>query len=177
MEAQVKIKSQDDKDVINYMEATWKDLFPDYTFNYNYFDEYINNLYRVEENFFSIIKIFAMLAIIIGCLGLVGLVSFVTVQKTKEIGVRKVMGASLLSILKIISKEFAINVMFANFIAWPIAWYFMNNWLQGFAYRINIEWWMFAAAGMAALFITIVTVSFQSVKAALSNPVEALKYE
>lgn len=177
MQAQVKFKSGDDKEVINYMKSTWEDLFPDYTFNYTYFEEYINNLYRVEENFFGIIKLFALLAILIGCLGLIGLVSFVTVQKTKEIGVRKVMGASVSNILKIISRDFTINVMFANFIAWPIAWYFMNDWLQGFAYRINIEWWMFAVGGFIALTITIITVSIQSVKAALSNPVDALKYE
>lgn len=177
MQAQVKIKTLDDKAVIDYMKSAWEDLFPDYTFNFNYLEEYINNLYSVEENFFNIIKVFAVLAILIGCLGLIGLVSFVTIQKTKEIGVRKVLGASVSNILTIISKEFTINVLFANLIAWPVAWYFMNDWLQGFAYRVSIEWWMFAAAGLAALIITLITVSFQSVKAAYSNPVEALKYE
>ena len=176
-QAQIKVNTEDEKEIVEYLESTWKEVFPDYTFNYNFFEEFINNMYDVEENFFNIIKIFAFLAIVIGCLGLVGLVSFVTIQKTKEIGVRKVLGASISNILGIISKEFTVNVVLANVIAWPAAWYFMNEWLQGFAYRISIEWWMFLIAGAVALLITILTVSFQSVKAAISNPVDALKYE
>ncbi|MGD8781306.1 MAG: ABC transporter permease [Ignavibacteria bacterium] len=177
VQTQIKVNSADEKEVIKFLESTWEELFPGYNFSYTFFEEFIDELYSVEENFFDMMKIFAVLAIVIGCLGLIGLISFVTIQKTKEIGVRKVLGASVSDILLIISKEFTLNVLLANFIAWPVTWYFMNKWLEDFAYRIDIEWWMFIAAGIASLLLTIVTVSFQSIKAATLNPVNSLKYE
>ncbi len=176
-QAQVKFKSNDEKELIEFVEAGYKDVFAGYNFDYNFFDEFVGELYSVEENFFDMMKLFAVLAIIIGCLGLIGLISFVTLQKTKEIGVRKVLGASVADILVIISREFTYNVLIANLIAWPITWYFMNKWLQDFAYRIDLEWWMFFAAGIVSLVLTLLTVSFQSVKAAIANPVSSLKYE
>ncbi len=174
---QIKTNSNDEKEVIEFIEASWEEIFPGYNFNYDFFDEFIDGLYSVEENFFDMMTLFALLAIIIGCLGLIGLISFVTVQKTKEIGIRKVLGASVSDVLMIISREFTINVLLANLIAWPVTWYIMNKWLEDFAYRIDIQWWMFIAAGIASLLLTIITVSFQSIKAATLNPVNSLKYE
>lgn len=177
VEADVKISGINIKETVSSIETKWKKFYPGFTFQVTYLDEYINKLYENEDRMFSIIKVFAVLAIAIGCMGLLGLVSFSIVQKTKEIGVRKVLGASSVSIFSVITKEFAVNVISANLIAWPIAYHFLNKWLLNFAYRIDLEWWMFLAAGIATLFITILSVSFQSVKAAVTNPVESLKYE
>ncbi len=176
-EADVKISGTNIKQTVEAIEAEWKNFYPDYTFTINYFDEYLNSLYKNEDRLFSIIKVFALLAIAIGCMGLLGLVSFTVVQKTKEIGVRKVLGASSASIFAVISKEFAVNVAIANLIAWPAAYYFLNGWLQNFAYRIEIQWWMFLAAGIIAIVITLLSVSLQSAKAAFTNPGNSLKYE
>ena len=123
------------------------------------------------------IQYFTFLAIFIACLGLFGLASFTAEQRTKEIGVRKVLGASLGNVIVLLTKQFIWLVLIANLIAWPLAYWVMNNWLQNFAYRVDIGWQTFALAGVAALLITILTVSYQAIKAALTNPVEALRYE
>jgi putative ABC transport system permease protein len=120
---------------------------------------------------------FSGLAIFIACLGLLGLASFSAEQRTKEIGIRKVLGASVASVLALISKDFLKLVMVANLIAWPLAWYAMNRWLQNFAYRVDMSWWVFALAGGLALAIALVTVSTQAIRAALANPVNSLRYE
>lgn len=177
LEAEVKISANNTAQTMTHIENVWKEVFPEYEFTSNYFEEYLNSLYQIEENFFSIIKVFASVAIIIGALGLLGLISFMAVQKTKEIGIRKTLGASIGNIFLIMSKEFAKNVMIANVIAWPIAYYLMTSWLQDFAYRIDIKIWMFIVAGFAAIVITFLTLSFQAIKAAKANPVTALKYE
>ncbi|OGU36187.1 MAG: hypothetical protein A2068_08255, partial [Ignavibacteria bacterium GWB2_35_6b] len=177
LEAEIKISANNTAQTMAHIENVWKEVFPEFEFTSNYFEEYLNNLYQIEENFFSIIKVFAAIAIVIGALGLLGLISFMAVQKTKEIGIRKTFGASIGNIFLIMSKEFAKNVMIANIIAWPIAYYLMSNWLQDFAYRIDIKIWMFIVAGFAALAITFLTLSFQALKAAKANPVTALKYE
>lgn len=176
-EAEIKISGNNSAQIMKHIENVWKEIFPEFEFASNYFDEFLSNLYQIEENFFSIIKIFAVIAIIIGALGLLGLISFMAVQKTKEIGIRKTLGASIGNIFLIMSKEFAQNVMIANLIAWPIAYYLMSNWLQDFAYRIDIKIWMFITAGLASIVITFLTLSFQALKAAKANPVTALKYE
>jgi putative ABC transport system permease protein len=134
-------------------------------------------LYKSDEQFQSIINIFSIIAIFVACLGLLGLVSISVNRRTKEIGVRKILGASVDSIVFILISEFLKWVTLANIIAWPLAWYAMNKWLQDFAYRIDISWWMFALSGGIALLIAIATVSFQAIKAATANPVESLKYE
>lgn len=125
----------------------------------------------------TIATVFSFLAIFIASLGLFGLASFVTEQRVKEIGIRKVLGASIFELVSLLSKEFAKWVLVANLIAWPAAYYFMNNWLQDFAYRINIGWWVFVLSGFGAFAIALITVSFQAIKAATANPVESLKYE
>jgi putative ABC transport system permease protein len=120
---------------------------------------------------------FAFLAVLIACFGLMGLSAYNVVQRTKEIGVRKVLGASVVSIAGLLSKDFVKLVLAANLVAWPIAYFAMNRWLQDFAYRVNIGWWVFALAGGIAVLIALLTVSLQAIRAALANPVEALRYE
>jgi putative ABC transport system permease protein len=140
-------------------------------------DESVDQLYKSEQRFQEIFFYFSMLAIFIALLGLLSLASFFTEQRAKEIGVRKVLGASVASVVKLLSKDFLKLVVLANLIAWPIAYYFMNRWLQDFAYRVEAGWSVFVLAGGLALVIALLTVSTQAIKAALANPVEALRYE
>ncbi len=123
----------------------------------------------------SLYKIFAAIAIFLSCLGLYGLASFMAVQRTKEVGVRKVLGASVGNIVYLFSKEFVILIAIAFVIATPIAWYYMHQWLQDYAYRIHISWWLFATGGLIAIIIALVTISFQTIKAAMANPVKSLR--
>lgn len=176
-EAGVKTTTANFSKVVDFLETNWAEMFPEYNFDYEFFEDYLNKQYQIEENFFEIIKLFAVIAIIIGCLGLFGMISFIAAQRKKEIGVRKAMGANARNIFGELSKEFLRNVLIASILAWPVAYYLMNKWLQDFAYRIPINAWMFIVAGIIALVIAFVTVSFQSVKASLSNPVDSLRYE
>jgi putative ABC transport system permease protein len=130
-----------------------------------------------EQRLGKIFLIFSILTIFIACIGLLGLAAFATEQRTKEIGIRKVLGASVPNLVTLLSKDFSKWVLLANLIAWPAAYFAMNEWLQDFAYRVNIGWWVFALAGGLALLIALLTVSSQAIKAALANPVEALRYE
>ncbi len=134
-------------------------------------------LYKQDERFGQIIGYFALLAILIGTLGLLGLSSFMILQRTKEIGVRKVLGASVPGIVMMISREFVKWVVIANLIAWPIAYFALNTWLDNFAYRIELGWWVFVLASGLALVIVLLTVSSQAIRTALANPVESLRYE
>jgi putative ABC transport system permease protein len=134
-------------------------------------------MYQLEIKMGKIFITFTALAIFISCLGLFGLVSFMTQQRTKEIGVRKALGATIPRICFLLSKEYTKCVLFANIIAWPLAWFMMNKWLQNFAYHIKIDWWIFLSAGVLTLIIAVITVSYQSIRAALANPVESLRYE
>ena len=133
--------------------------------------------FAAEERIGKLAGLFAGLAIIISCLGLFGLASFVAEQRTKEIGVRKVLGASVFNVWRLLSKDFVLLVLISLFIAAPTACYFMHNWLQNYQYRTEISWWIFAAAGTGALMITLLTVSFQAIKAAVANPVKSLRTE
>jgi putative ABC transport system permease protein len=142
-----------------------------------FFDDYFENLYRAEENFGKTIGYLTVLAIVISALGLFGLSFFIMERRTKEIGIRKVLGASVPRIVAMLSREFTRWALLANIVAWPVAWYATNKWLQNFAYRIEISWWIFALAGSLALVIALLTVSYQAVKAAIANPVESLRYE
>ncbi|QDK77921.1 FtsX-like permease family protein [Spirosoma sp. KCTC 42546] len=159
------------------MEKIWTATFPEFIYSYQFLDQRIANFYALDELMLTLLGVFALIAIFIGCLGLFGLVSFMVAQKTKEIGVRKVLGASVPSILWLFGQEFVRLTLVAIVIASPIAWYAMNQWLQGFTYKIDIAWWMFALSGLLALGIALLTVSFQSVKAALMNPVKSLRSE
>lgn len=165
------------QDAIAGVRAKWKSFVPDQPFNYQFLDQEFDNMYRAEQRMGGIALSFAVLAIFIACLGLFGLAAFTAEQRTKEIGIRKVLGASVSGIVQLLSGEFLKLVLIAVVIASPIAWYAMDRWLQDFAYRAYIPWWVFALAGLAAVVIALLTVSFQSVKAALTNPVKALRSE
>ncbi len=159
------------------VEALWKKMAPGQPFNYRFMDQDFDNVYRSEQRVGQIFITFATISIIIGCLGLFGLSAFTAERRTKEIGVRKVLGASVANIVALLSKEFIKLILIAIVIGSPIAWFGMNHWLSDFAYHVDLAWWMFAAAGLLAILIALVTVSFQSIKAALMNPVKSLKSE
>jgi putative ABC transport system permease protein len=160
-----------------HIESTWKQFLPETPFEYTFLDERFDNLYKSEQRQGTIFTIFACIAIAIACLGLFGLSAFAITQRIKEIGIRKVIGASVTSIVTLLSKDFLKLVAIATVIAFPIAWYAMNNWLQDFAYRSNMPWWIFLSAGIIAVVIALVTISFQAIKAATANPVKSLRSE
>ena len=159
------------------VEGVFKKNFPDLPFQYKFVDEEYAAKFSSEERIGTLAGVFTGLAILISCLGLFGLASYVAEQRTKEIGVRKVLGASVASLWRLLSKDFVLLVLIALLIAAPLAWYFMDGWLQKYTYRTELSWWIFVAAGAGALAITLLTVSFQAVKAALMNPVESLRSE
>jgi putative ABC transport system permease protein len=162
---------------INAIKNNFTKMFPGNPFEYNFLNEFFDRQYKADIKTEQILGLFTFLSIFISCLGLIGLSSLMTIQRTKEIGVRKVLGASISSLLILLSKEFLKWVIVANVFAWPIAYYLMNKWLQDFAYRININWWIFVLSGGIALVIALATVSFQAIKSATANPVESLRYE
>jgi len=162
---------------LKHIETAWKEQFPDREFNHYFVDDNYRQRYPEEDKMQDIYLTFGFLAIFIACLGLYGLASFATEQRAKEIGIRKVLGATVSNITFYLSKDFLKLVLLANIIAWPLGFYMMNNWLDNFAYRIGIEWWVFVASGLLAQFIAIMTVSHQALKSALSNPADTLKYE
>ena len=150
---------------------------PGEPFSYSFMDEQFNNLYATEQKTGQIFITFAVIAIVIACLGLFGLVTYAAEQRTKEIGIRKVLGATVTNIISMLSKDFLKLVLIAALIAFPIAWFGMNKWLEDFAYRVNIGWWIFCTAGLLAVLIALITVSFQAIKAAIANPVKSLRTE
>ncbi len=162
---------------IQKMEKLWKSTYPDLPFEYQFYDDKIADYYESERRMAKIINLSTGIAILISCLGLFGLATLTAFQRTKEIGVRKVLGASISGIVAMLSKDFVALVLIALVIASPIAWYFMNEWLADFAYHIDISWWVFVLAGATALAIALLTVGYQAVKAALMNPVESLRSE
>jgi putative ABC transport system permease protein len=159
------------------IEKVWKKYLPEIPYEYNFLDARYAKLYEAEQKESSILIIFSCVAILIACLGLFGLSAFTITQRVKEIGIRKVLGASTRTIVELISKEFLLLVVIAAVFAFPVAWYVMNHWLQNFAYRINIAWWVFVVAGIIAFFIAFATISFQAIKAAIANPVKSLRSE
>jgi putative ABC transport system permease protein len=173
----VRIRTDDIPGTLAFLQEEWQRHRPDYPFSYYFIDERFNQRYENEEKLGKLFGVFSLLAIFIACLGLFRLAAFTAEQRTKEIGIRKVLGASIGGILALLSKNFVKLVVIANLIAWPVAWYAMNHWLQNFAYRVEIGWRMFALASCLALVIALVTVSMQAIKAALANPVESLRYE
>ncbi len=175
--AVVRLKAGEIPAALDSVKATWRKVYPQYPFEYSFFDEDFGRMYRSDARMGSILKVFAGMAVVIACLGLFGLASYTAEQRTKEIGVRKVLGASTPGIVLLLSKEFAKWVLMANLLAWPAAYFVMRNWLQGFAYRAGLAWWLFVLAGAGALAVALITVSFQAFRAALANPADALKYE
>jgi len=172
-----KFSAAESASIVQALEAQWKKLTPDQPFSYRFMDNSFNSMYEAEQKIGNIAMIFALLAIFISCLGLFGLASFTAEQRTKEIGIRKVLGANTPQIVQLLSKDFLRLVFIALLIAIPIAWYGMQQWLQDFACRIEISGWVFVAAGLAAILIAVLSVSFQSIRAALANPVESLRAE
>jgi len=173
----VRISPKDIPQTMAFLKKTWAELRPDYPFSYYFIDENFDQLYRSEENLQKIFTYFAFLSIFIGCLGLFGLASYSAERRIKEIGIRKVLGASTPGIAALLSREFTKWVLLANVIAWPVAYWAMSSWLQNFAYRAGISFGLFLLAGGVAFMIALFTVSYQAVKASLADPVEALKYE
>ncbi len=173
----VKIKPEKLADTLKYLQISWERLNTGYPLEYHFLDNNIENFYKSEKNIATIFKYFTFLAIFIACLGLFGLASFLAEQRTKEIGVRKVLGATVSNIILLLSKEFTKWVITANIIAWPVAYIVMGKWLQNFAYRKDIAINAFIISGLLALVIALLTVSYQAIKAALANPVEALRNE
>ncbi|MBA4850882.1 ABC transporter permease [Emticicia sp. BO119] len=173
----LKIDMNQAQKAIAVIESEWKKHFPDALFMYDFVDKRLGEQYEAEARFSKIFLYFSILSVLIACLGLYGLTSFATEQRTKEIGIRKVLGASIFSVTTLITKDFIRLVVIAIVVASPIAWYFMNKWLQDFSYKIDMEWWFFVVAGIVAVAIAILTVSYQAIKAALMNPVKSLKAE
>ena len=155
----------------------WKKFLPSRPFEFSFEEDRLSQLYDQEIRLSNLVALFAGLAILIACLGLFGLAAFTTQQRTKEIGIRKVLGASLSGIIAILSRNFLTLVLISNMVAWPIAFYAMNRWLQSFAYRIDLSISTFFLSGLIALFIAVATVSYQAIKAARTNPIEAMRYE
>ena len=173
----IRVSSSNLRQAISSVEKTWKKFTNDEKFSYNFVDQNLARLYEAEQKTEQINTVFSSLALFIACLGLFGLAAFITEQRTKEIGIRKVVGASVIEIVITLSKEFIKWVILANIIAWPVAYYIMNNWLKNFAYRVNLDWGIFILAGVIALIIALATVSFQTIRAAKANPIDSLKYE
>jgi len=162
---------------LSQIETQWKKIFPDTPFNYSFLNDSISWLYEPENKTIWLVNVAMYITIFISCMGLFGLGMFTAEKRTKEIGIRKVLGASVANIAAMLSKDFVKLVLIAIVIASPVAWYFMNQWLQNFAYRTNISWWVFVLAGVASVLIALLTVSFQAIKAAVANPVKSLRTE
>ncbi|SHO62486.1 ABC transporter permease [Algoriphagus zhangzhouensis] len=173
----VKVKTENLPQTLAEIESVWKELVPQRPFIYSFLDEDFNTQYESDFRFRKIFTTFSVLAIFIACLGLLGLATYTAEQRTKEIGVRKVLGANTGSIVALLSKDFIKLVLVAIVIATPLAWYGMNKWLEGFAYQSQVHWWVFLIAGILAVVVALVTISFQSIKAASMNPVKSLKSE
>ncbi len=173
----VRIKPENIPQTFAFLKKTYEQYNPLHPFDFAFLDDSFNRIYQEEQKFGSLFRVFSFLAIFIACLGLYGLASFTSERRTKEIGIRKVLGASMSGIFMLLSRGLSKWVLLANIIAWPIAYYFMNRWLENFAYRIGLSVWIFILSGLAAFCIALLTVSYQSIKAATANPVDSLRYE
>ncbi|HMU10796.1 MAG TPA: ABC transporter permease [Ferruginibacter sp.] len=175
--AGIKLQTKDVAGTLKKVGAVWNEVYPDFVYEQKFLDNKIENFYTQERKLSNLYKIFAALAIFLSCLGLYGLASFMAVQKIKEVGIRKVLGASVSNILFLFSKEFLLLIGIAFLIATPLAYYFMHGWLQDFVYRVNISWWVIALSGLIAVAVAMITISFKAVKAAVANPVKSLRSE
>jgi putative ABC transport system permease protein len=173
----VRITADNIHDTIDFIQGKWQQILPEQPFDYTFFDNDYYNLYAAEKKTGKILSVFSILAILIACLGLYGLVSFTAEQRTKEIGIRKTLGASVSGIFLLLSKEFLRWILLSNIIAWPLAYFIMNKWLQNFAYKIDIELWFFFLSAVFTIGVALATVSYHTIKAALTNPIDSLKYE
>ncbi|MEZ4903224.1 MAG: FtsX-like permease family protein [Spirosomataceae bacterium] len=171
------VKTKDYAKLLDNFEQIWRKINPDTPFAYSFLDQDFQRNYEKEQRTSQIVLYFTMIAVLIACLGLFGLATFSAERRTKEIGIRKVLGASVTSITTLLSKDFLKLILISNVIAFPIAWWAMQQWLAGFEYHIQMRWWVFVFAGILAIAVALLTISFQSIKAALMNPVNSLKSE
>jgi ABC-type antimicrobial peptide transport system permease subunit len=176
-QASIKLSTSNIASTMQSIKKIWEQTFPNYVYEYRFLDEKIASFYKQENQLSQLYKIFAAIAVFLSCLGLYGLASFMAVQRIKEVGIRKVLGATTGSIVYLFSKEFIMLIAIAFVIAAPVAWYYMHQWLQNYAYRIDVSWLIFLAGGIAAIVIALVTISFQAMKAAMANPVKSLRTE
>jgi putative ABC transport system permease protein len=172
-----RLKPENAEALIGQIGNKWKSLSTGSPFSYHFLDESFNNMYRAEKQVGRVAIAFAVLAVIIACLGLFGLTTYMAEQRTKEIGVRKVLGATVNNIVMMLSKDFLVLIVIATLVAFPFAWWAMNKWLEDFEYRVAVGWWIFAISGLLAILVALCTISFQAIKAALSNPVKSLRTE
>jgi putative ABC transport system permease protein len=173
----VKINGRQAHEALAMIESTWRKILPEYPFSYEFLDDHFKELYRTDTQLSQMVAIVAGLTILISCLGLFGLASFSAERRTKEIGIRKVLGATVRDVVVLLSRQFIGLVLVANLIAWPLAWFALHRWIQDYAYRVAISWWVFVLAAVAAVGIALVTVSFRAFRAAVANPVETLRTE
>ena len=173
----IRVNASNIQNVKAQIKEKWKTLAPGQPFDFSFMDEEFNNLYKAEERTGQIFISFAVLAILIACLGLFGLITYAAEQRIKEIGIRKVLGASVSNIVGMLSKDFLKLIAIAAVVSFPVAWWLMNKWLQDFAYRVDLSWWIFVLAGSSTTLIALITVSFQAIKAAIANPVKSLRTE
>jgi len=159
------------------LEKSWEQINPDIPFDYQFLNERIDRFYEDEKKMGNIFIYFTVFALFIAALGLYGLATFISEQRTKEIGIRKAMGSSITKIAYILSRDFAKPVLLANLLAWPAAWFAMNKWLQDFSFRTDLELWIFPAAALITLLLALITVNIQTIRAASANPVNSLRYE
>ena len=173
----VKVSGKNIPQTIDFIQRKWKSLVPHRPLDYHFLDEDYNALYSADIRLGKVLSIFTAIAVVLACLGLFGLSAYSIQQRTKEIGIRKVLGASVPGIVMLLSKEFILLVILSLLVAFPLAWWVMNKWLQDFAYRTDVSWWIFAIAGIVAILIAFITVSVRSITTALSNPVDSLRSE
>jgi putative ABC transport system permease protein len=171
------MKSGNLADNVEILRQTWKKVQPSQDFEYQFLDESIATRYTQEQRASTIVKLASGLSIFIACMGLFGLATLTVVRRTKEIGIRKVLGASIPTIAGLLSKDFLKLVIIAAIIAFPLAWWAMRSWLEDFAYRVTIGWWVYVLAGVLAVLVALATVSYQAIKAAMANPVKSLRTE
>jgi putative ABC transport system permease protein len=173
----IKTKTTEMADLIASIHEKWKAFNVEEPFTYALLDELYNETYLAEQNMGTILKIFGLLTIFVACLGLFGLITFTAEQRVKEIGIRKVLGADVFQIMSILSKDLILLIIISFIIAFPLGFYLMDKWLQDFAYKIDIQWWVFIVAGLSTLLIALFTMSFKTIKSALANPVDSLRSE
>jgi putative ABC transport system permease protein len=159
------------------LKKAWQAVAPNQDFEYQFLDEKLASAYAQEQKSATVVKIASALSIFIACMGLFGLATLTVTRRTKEIGIRKVLGANAIQLVRLLSKDFLLLVVIAALIAFPVAWWAMQSWLADFAYRTTIEWWVFLVAGIVSVMIALITISFQAIKAATANPVESLRTE
>ncbi|MGE5860234.1 MAG: ABC transporter permease [Ignavibacteria bacterium] len=173
----VKVDGKNTSETLDYVKQTYAEINPAYPFNYTFLDEEYDRLYKTEERLGKLFNYFAVLAVLISCLGFFGLASFMVEQRRKEIGVRKVLGSSVVQVVVLLSKSFAGLVLISNIITWPFAYFFMKDWLEDFAYRVDMNAFNFIISAAIALLVALIAVSYQAVKAASANPIKSIKYE